>query len=107
VNPPAIDPTNIETDDPRKYWKEVLMDLKDVEFFALHAYSYGVEQPVNSSERFNDPLGWQYHSFRMWEPIAQVLYNESRFRSKPIIITETNHLRRANGQLGWEAQGDF
>jgi hypothetical protein len=103
ISPPAIDPTNVETDDPRKYWKEVLVDLEDVEFFALHAYSYGVDQPVNSNEHFDAPLGWQYHSFRMWEPIAQVLYSDSRFRSQPLIITETNHLLKNDGHThGWE-----
>lgn len=103
ISPPAIDPTNIETDDPRKYWKAILVDLANVEFFALHAYSYGANQPVKSNERFDAPLSWQYHSFRMWEPIAQVLHADARFRSQPLIITETNHLLKQDGNThGWE-----
>ena len=107
ISPPAIDPTNTETDDPRKYWKDILVDLENVEFFALHAYSYGADQPVDAKDRFGDPLSWQYHSFRMWEPIAAVLYTDSRFRSKPLVITETNHLVHDDGQTpGWEADAD-
>jgi hypothetical protein len=100
ISPPAVDPTNVETADPRRYWKDILVDLENVGFFALH-------QPLNSNDRFDEPLGWQFHSFRMWEPIARVLYADGRFRSRPLVITETNHLVQADGKTaGWEADAD-
>jgi len=107
ISPPAIDPTNVETADPRAYWKEILPELANVEFFALHAYSYGVNQPVNSNDRFGEPMSWQYHSFRMWEPLAQALYADARFRTQPLIITETNHLVKHDGKSpGWVPEAD-
>ncbi len=106
ASPPAIDPTNIETMDPLEYWRAIVNDLKGAEFFALHAYSYGMQQPVDSNEHFQPPLAWQYHSFRMWEPLAQVLNANPRFAKTPLIITETNHLQLNNGQFGWEPNAD-
>jgi hypothetical protein len=103
-SPPAIDPTNIETMDPLEYWRAMLPDLAGAEFFALHAYSYGSDQPVDSSDRFRH-MPWQYHSFRMWEPLAQVLY-DSPYTRTPIIITETNHLFRTDNRIGWDPGAD-
>ena len=105
VIPPAIDPTNVETMDPLDYWRAIVADLDGAEFFALHGYSYGRDQAVDSAERFQH-MPWQFHSFRMWQPLANVLYNTQQFRRAPLIITETNHLVRTNGQNGWEPDAD-
>ena len=67
-------------------------------------YSYGSQQAVDSDERFHH-MPWQYHAFRMWEPLAEVLY-ESAYSRAPIVITETNHLLRADNQPGWDADAD-
>jgi murein DD-endopeptidase MepM/ murein hydrolase activator NlpD len=108
ASPPAIDPTNIETADPREYWRSIVSRIAGAEFFALHAYSYGSDQPPDSSDRFNPPLSWQYHSFRMYEPLANDLYSQPalmKYRRRPLIITETNplYLRGSNlTQPGWD-----
>ncbi len=109
ISPPALDPTNVETGDPREYFRSVLANIHGAEFFALHAYSYGVGQAVESSERFADhPMTWQFHSFRMWEPFASVLYTFQKdgqfpYRALPLIITEANHLTLNDMQTnGWE-----
>jgi hypothetical protein len=104
VSPPAIDPTNIETMDPLEYWRAIVEDLAGAEFFALHGYSYGAQQAVDSDDRFHH-MPWQYHSFRMWEPLAEVLYGSAYARA-PIVITETNHLLRRDNQPGWDADAD-
>jgi hypothetical protein len=104
VSPPAVDPTNIETMDPLEYWRAIVQDLSGAEFFALHGYSYGSTQLVNSTERFHH-LPWQYHSFRMWEPLAKVLYDSPYVRA-PLIITETNHLMRIDNRRGWDPEAD-
>ncbi len=112
LSPPAIDPTNIETAEPRGYWRQILERIDGADFFAVHAYSYGSEQHPESEDRFGDfPLQWQYHSFRMWQPLADVLHDEyPRFRFVPIIITETNplYLRGSNlSQPGWDADANY
>lgn len=109
ASPPAIDPTNIETADPREYWRSIVSRIAGAEFFALHAYSYGSEQLPGSSDRFNSPLSWQYHSFRMFEPLANDLYQQPalmRFRRRPLVITETNPLYLRGSNLtrpGWDS----
>jgi peptidase M23-like protein len=105
VSPPAIDPTNIETLDPKQYFKDVIANISGAEFFALHAYSYGVNQPVNGGEKFAH-MTWQYHSFRMWEPLAAELWKDDKWRKLPLIITETNHLHKPDGTLGWDSGED-
>ena len=108
VSPPAIDPTNIETADPREYFRSIVSRLAGAEFFALHAYSYGCDQAPDSGDRFNPPLAWQYHSFRMFEPLANDLYSQQalmKFRRRPLIITESNplYLRHSNlSTPGWD-----
>ena len=108
ISPPAIDPTNYESGDPREYWRRIVEDLQGAEFFALHAYSYTHRQAVDDSRRFGAPMQWQYYGFRMWEPLAAVLYSQQvggRFpwRTLPIVITECNHLfvDVNGGQIGW------
>ena len=109
LSPPAIDPTNVETADPRQYFRAIVSRLAGAEFFALHAYSYGSDQAPDSSERFNPPLAWQFHSFRMFETLANDLYTQPelmKFRRRPLVITETNplYLRGTNlTQPGWDA----
>lgn len=109
ASPPAIDPTNIETDDPRRYWRSIVSRIAGAEFFALHAYSYGSDQPLDSDERFGAPLSWQFHSFRMFETLANDLYSVeglTKYRRRPLVITETNPLYlRGSGfsQPGWDA----
>ncbi|MCB9172261.1 MAG: hypothetical protein H6637_04995 [Ardenticatenales bacterium] len=114
LSPPSIDPTNYESGDPRGYWQTIVNELRGAEFFALHAYSYGPQQPVDTRERFNPPMGWQYYGFRMWEPFAAVLYNYRRdgvypWRRLPIVISETNHLFRdhVGGPMGWNPSATF
>jgi hypothetical protein len=108
ASPPAIDPTNIETADPREYFRAIVSRIAGAEFFALHAYSYGSDQAPDASERFNPPLSWQFHSFRMFEPLANDLYSQPalmKFRRRPLVITETNPLYLRNTQLtrpGWD-----
>lgn len=109
VSPPAIDPTNIETADPRLYWRNLLSKLRGAEFFALHAYSYGSDQPLTAAARFQPPLNWQYYGFRMRQPLAQVIYKEyPHFRRLPLLITETNplYLRGSRQQPGWDADAE-
>lgn len=105
VSPPAIDPTNVETMDPREYWRAIVANLDGAEFFALHGYSYGMNQPPDSADKFQH-MPWQYHSFRMWQPLVQVLVENARFGRAPLVITETNHLQREDGQNGWEPNAD-
>lgn len=112
VSPPAIDPTNVETADPRQYFRAIVSRIAGAEFFALHAYSYGSDQPPDSNDRFNPPLAWQFHSFRMFETLANDLYSHEslvKFRRRPLVITETNplFLRGSNlSQPGWDADAN-
>ncbi|MFN8378895.1 MAG: M23 family metallopeptidase [Anaerolineae bacterium] len=109
ASPPAIDPTNIETADPRQYFRAIVSRIAGAEFFALHAYSYGSDQAPDSSDHFGPPLAWQFHSFRMFETLANDLYTQQalmKFRRRPLVITETNplFLRGSNLTLpGWDA----
>jgi hypothetical protein len=105
VSPPAIDPTNAETMDPREYWRQIIREIQGAEFFALHAYGYGSKQALNSSQRFDPPMRWQYRSFRMWESLAEVIYGYKRYQRLPLIITEANHLTLDGqpDQNGWDA----
>lgn len=109
ISPPAIDPTNYESGDPREYWRQIVADLLGAEFFALHGYSYTHRQAVDSALRFGAPMQWQYYSFRMWEPLAAVLYADTRWRRLPLVISEANHLyiEENGGATGWhpEASG--
>jgi hypothetical protein len=106
LSPPAIDPTNNQSGDPLQYQKEILVGLAGAEGFALHGYSYRSDQAVNTDERFAS-MRWQVYGFRMWEALAQAIYDYERdgqpiFRRLPLYITETNHLFRRDGNLGWD-----
>jgi len=101
VSPPAIDPTNAQTDKPLDYWRAIVRKIAGAEFFALHSYSFGSNQPVDSADVFQD-MPEQFHSFRMWEKQAAIISKLGYVRT-PLIITETNHLYLADGQTtGWE-----
>jgi hypothetical protein len=105
LSPPAVDPTNFETGDPRKFWQIVLRDIDGAEFFALHAISYGSDQAVDSDLKFSEPaMSWQYRSFRMWQPMAHVLREEIVYRRTPLVITKTNHhhVLGVTNQRGWD-----
>lgn len=112
ASPPAIDPTNIETADPREYFRAIVSRIAGAEFFALHAYSYGSDQAPDANERFNAPLAWQFHSFRMFETLANDLYTQPalmKYRRRPLVITETNPLYLRNTMLtkpGWDADAN-
>lgn len=108
LSPAAVDPTNAESGEPRGYFRQMVSRLFGADFFALHGYAYGSDQPPSSDMRFTDhPMLWQFRAFRMWEPLADVLHDEfPRFRNTPLIVTETNHLYlRGSGQtrIGWDA----
>lgn len=114
LSPAAVDPTNAQIGiHPRDYWQRVLAALRQnghrPDFFALHAYGYGSEQDVNDGRRFSDaPMQWQYYSFRMWRPLADVIYSQfPQWRNTPLVITEANHLTTRSGAAGWDddAQG--
>jgi hypothetical protein len=106
LSPPAIDPTNNQSGDPLQYQKEIIAGLAGAEGFALHGYSYRSDQAVNTDERFAS-MRWQVYGFRMWEAFAQAIHDYERdgqpiFRRLPLYITETNHLFRRDGNLGWD-----
>ncbi len=112
LSPPALDGTNTESF--QKYGQEIdipnvfyskLIDLllpTDVDWIALHGYSRGAgDAPSNTKKFDNFPLEWQFFGFRMWEPFADILRKKGLdWERKPIVITETNHLKR-NCRGGW------
>ena len=110
LSPPALDPTNVETADPKLYWQAILHGIQGADFFPLHAVAYGADQAIDDPVKFGDaPLEWQFHSFRMWQPLAEVIRTQfPNYRSRPLIITETNHLFRRNTpqQFGWDDDAD-
>jgi hypothetical protein len=102
LSPPAMDPCSVEAGDPRDYALSVYKAIKGAEFFALHAYGYGSAQAANVSTFLNSPR-WQYQSFRMWEPYADVIYrNLPNYRHIPLVITEANHFRYGAVSQGWD-----
>jgi len=68
--------------------------------FALHCYTHGPEaQLVTDTGLFGgDPLRWQYFNFRSYATLMDVI--PARWRSKPVLITETNATPH-NGQAAW------
>jgi Peptidase family M23 len=102
VSPPAIDPTNAQTAKPLDYWRGIVKKIAGAEFFALHSYSFGSNQPVDSADIFQH-MPEQFHSFRMWEKQAEII-SKAGYVRVPLIITETNHLYLTDGQTtGWES----
>ncbi|MGV2435621.1 MAG UNVERIFIED_CONTAM: hypothetical protein LVT10_12745 [Anaerolineae bacterium] len=112
LSPPALNGTNTESF--QKYGQEIdipnvfyskLIDLllpTDVDWIALHGYSRGAgDAPSNTKKFDNFPLEWQFFGFRMWEPFADILRKKGLdWERMPIVITETNHLKR-NCRGGW------
>jgi hypothetical protein len=102
LSPPAVDPASVDVGDPRNYALSVYKAIKGAEFFALHAYSYGSAQAADANI-YQKNLTWQYQSFRMWEPFAEVIYrNLPNYRHIPLVISEANHFRYGDAALGWD-----
>ena len=112
LSPPALDGTNTESfqrygqeiDIPNVFYSK-LIDLllpTDVDWIALHGYSRGAgDAPSNTAKFGGHPLQWQFFGFRMWEPFADILRKKGPdWERKPIVITETNHLKRGC-RSGW------
>ncbi len=89
---------------PLHYWRRLLKLIKRPDFFALHAYSYAAQHDAGREEMFQEaPLEWQYRGFKMWEPLAQAIYNVGDAWSRiPIVITEANHQYQSDGRIGWD-----
>jgi len=104
LSPGAIDPYNAGWDDWRVTWSAVLEQL-DAEFVALHAYTHGPEiTRIWSTQQFSDaPLAGAYYDLRVVESQREVL--PAHLAGLPVVITETNHLFRADGEIGWNDDG--
>lgn len=119
IAPPAFDGTNTEAwfaygrDDqylPHRLWSDLidLLDVGDCDWIALHGYGRGsLDDPAND-QKFGPPLENQFYGFRMWETFADILRQKGpEWERLPIVITETNHLRKGGRYseghpIGWD-----
>jgi len=100
VIPGAIDPYQGPQISCLDWFTHMLNAVDDLDGFALHCYTHGPEaQLVTDTGLFGgDPLRWQYFNFRSYATLMDVI--PARWRSKPVLITETNATPH-NGQAAW------
>ena len=99
----AIDPFNSGWGDWRQCWRWVMDNITDCDGLAMHAYTHGPELGLIEGHRqFSDaPLTGVYYDLRVLESQQEIV--PPRFQSKPIVVTETNHFTRENGDIGWDS----
>ena len=102
LSPGAIDPMNPGWGDWRQSWSWVLTEIDGAEFLALHTYSHGSEwdRIWGIHEFGHDPLKGVYYDLRVLESQKKII--PARFADLPIVVTETNHLLKTNGEIGWD-----
>lgn len=97
--PGAIDPYNPGWGDWRVVWKQALEELLGCEGIALHTYTHG--RNFNPTQVFgDDPLKGVNYNLRVLEDQQAII--PTRFRDKPMYVTETNHLTKGDGSWGWD-----
>ena len=90
------------TSDNREWWRVILEGITGAEALFLHSKTQSNDPAeVDSAARFShDPLRWQHLHFRAIETyLAEV---PSRFKSRPVYITEANPQRITVNRLGWQ-----
>ena len=99
----AIDPYNPGWGDWRETWAWVLDTLLGCDGLAMHTYTHGPDvNLVWGHRKFGDaPLEGVYYDLRVLE--SQMAIVPTWARGKPVVVTETNHFVRADGDIGWEA----
>jgi len=102
LSPGAIDPFNPGWGDWRVNWKRVLEKIEGADFLALHTYCHGSDPAlVEGAREFgDDPLKGVYYDLRVLESQKKIV--PARFAGLPILVTETNHLLKLNGDIGWD-----
>lgn len=103
LSPCAIDPYNGGWGDWRVNWATVLSQITGCDFLALHAYTHGPNPAlVWGIKQFSDvPLVGVFYDLRVLQ--SQMYIIPDRFKSRPIVVTETNHWVKWDGTVGWEA----
>ena len=102
LGPGCIDPYNPGWGDWRETWAAVLEHIAGADLMAFHCYTHTPDlNRILSTERFADPpLQGVYYDLRVLE--SQQAIVPSRFAGLPQFVTETNHLTRWDGSIGWE-----
>lgn len=102
LSPCAIDPYNAGWGDWRQSWYDVLCQITGADFLALHAYTHGPDPDLIWHEKkfTHDPLIGVYYDMRVLESQQDIM--PARFWSLPVVVTETNHWVRNDGEIGWE-----
>jgi hypothetical protein len=102
LSPCAIDPYNAGWGDWRKTWYDVLRQITDCDFLALHAYTHGPGPALVWGKKVfgDDPLKGVYYDMRVLESQQGII--PARFWGKYVVVTETNHYTDNQGAIGWE-----
>jgi hypothetical protein len=97
----AIDPFNPGWGDWRESWRWVMDEIAGCDGLAMHAYTHGPDlSRIWGHQKFGDaPLTGVYYDLRVLE--SQMAIVPTWARSKPVVVTETNHFVRADGEIGW------
>ena len=102
LSPCAIDPYNAGWGDWREGWGEVLSLITDCDFLALHAYTHGSDPGLiwHEKEFSHAPLLGVYYDMRVLENQQDII--PSRFQHLSVVVSETNHWMKNDGEIGWE-----
>ncbi len=100
VIPGAIDPYQGPQISCLDWFTRMLNNIEDLDGLALHCYTHGPEAALVTDLGLfgGDPLRWQYFNFRSYTTLMDCI--PARWRSKPVLITETNATPH-NGQPAW------
>jgi hypothetical protein len=104
VVPGAVDPYQGPRMSCLDYFTRMMNAITDLDGIALHCYTHGYTPDLvtNMKPFDDDPLRWQYYHFRCYSTFIDCI--PSRFRRKPLYITETDaHGGQpwSGGQNGW------